>query len=238
VATLLVVICEVPQVRAGEVRVAVAANFGVAGSALARAFRDRTSHVVELALGSTGQLYAQILQGAPFDLFLAADRARPTKLLDLGIAVQQRTYAMGRLALFSSSRPVDASTLAQGGFSRLALANPRTAPYGSAAVDVLKSLQLYETSRAKLVYGQNVGQTYQFVATGNADIGFVARAQILDADSRQVWLVPQRHHQPLAQDAVLLRRAVSNQAAGEFFRFIGSSDARILIEQHGYQSGE
>ena len=228
-------------VSAGEVTVAVAANAAEAVEALAADFEEETGHRVTVTVGSTGKLYAQILHGAPFDLFLAADQERPRLLVEQGLAVKdsQRTYAVGRLVLWSSDRTVSASaeTLRAGSFRRLALANPDLAPYGAAARDTLREFGLWDELRPKIVLGENVGHAFAMTASGNAEFGFVALSSVLGTGNRHSknrWDVPARFHEPIRQDAVLLNRARDNPAARAFHRFLGSPRALETIESFGF----
>ncbi len=223
---------------AGEVRIAVAANFSAAARVLADTFASDAQHRVRLSIGATGQLYAQIAQGAPFDVFLAADRARPRQALAAGLAVAGSgfTYAVGRLALYSASPDLvrDAAVLRGDAFTRLAIANPATAPYGAAALEVLARLGLAASLGPRLVRGNSVAQVYQFVATGNAELGFVAHAQIAAHAHGSRWLVPAALHAPIAQDAVLLTAARDSDAAHAFLEFLRGDEARRVIVAHGY----
>jgi len=223
---------------AQRVRVAVAANFTAAAREIGVLFEQVTGHETSYSFGSTGQLYAQITQGAPFDIFLAADRARPEKAVatDLAVAGSRFTYATGRLVLFSKDRSLvtDETTLRNPGITRIAVANPTTSPYGAAAVAVLQALEVYATLAPRLVHGNNIAQTYQFVATGNAELGFVALSQIAPHNEGSRWLVPDRLHPPLAQDAVLLRRGVDNRAAREFMAFLKGPAAAAVKMRYGY----
>ncbi len=227
-----------------EALVAVASNFARAARALEAQFEDNGSHSITIVSGSTGKLYAQIVNGAPYDVFLAADQHRPALLEEEGRVVDDSrfTYAAGRLSLWSpdSSRvAVDgASTLSRGDFQRLAIANPRLAPYGAAAEEALEALGLAESLAAKLVTGENVGHVYSMVATGNAELGFVSLSQVLttvEADAGSRWDVPVELHGPIRQDAVLLDHGRANAAAAEFLHFLRGSTARRLIESFGYE---
>ncbi len=226
--------------RADEVRVAVAANFAPVLSQLAAPFAEATGHRLRISSGSSGKLYAQITQGAPFDVLLSADAERPRRLEAEGLilADSRFTYARGRLVLWSA-RPgmVDArgEVLRTGAFKRLAMANPRTAPYGAAAKDVLEALGLWKALQARLVQGEDIGQTFQFVRTGNAELGFVAWAQVkAQGESGSFWLVPPTLHRPIEQQAVLLARAGDNKAAQAFVDFLRSARAREIISAAGY----
>lgn len=227
--------------RAEKARIAVAANFTETAKALERAFAARHKHRVSFSFGSTGQLYAQIAQAAPFDAFLAADRVRPEMALDKGLAVagSRFTYAIGRLALFGPNPgSVEGSkTLELGQFRKLAIANPATAPYGAAAVETMKKLGVYERLKPRLVRGTSIAQTFQFVVTGNAEIGFVALAQIVKRKDGARWIVPQSMHAPIAQDAVLLTRGKRNAAAKSFLDYLKTPEAQAIISGFGYDSG-
>lgn len=228
-----------PDALADEVRVAVATNFAGTMAALIDAFEARSEHTILVSSGSTGSHYAQIKNGAPFDAFFAADAARPELLEREGVAVQgsRFRYAVGRLALWSP-RPgyVDAggNVLATGEYRHLAIANPALAPYGSAAREVLRGRGLWDNVQARLVQGQDIGQAYSFVATGNAELGFVALAQIKRpgaAPAGSYWLVPESLHEPIEQQAVLLR---DTPGAREFVEFTKTEEARAIIRNYGY----
>ncbi|MBO8086116.1 MAG: molybdate ABC transporter substrate-binding protein [Marichromatium sp.] len=224
-------------VQAEEVRVAVAANFTAAMKEIATAFEAATGHTTRISFGSTGKLYTQIVNGAPFDVFLAADQRRPALLVEEGRASAPFTYAIGELALWSADPALitdGAALLESGAFDRLAIANPKTAPYGAAAMEVLESLGLAETLAPKLVRGDNIAQTYQFVATGNAELGFVALAQIALDPSGSRWEVEQSHYSPIRQDAVLLEGAGSNPAAQALLDYLQGEAARAVITRYGY----
>ena len=190
------------------------------------------------ASGSTGQLLTQIRQDAPFGVFLAADEDSPQKAIADGFAEQDSlfTYAIGRLVLFSGSLDLSngADVLRAGEFDKIAIANPVTAPYGAAAVQVMKSLGLFERLSPRFVQGNDIAQTFQFVQTGNAEIGFVARSQTRQKDPRSVWIVPENLYSPIRQDAVLLKRAASKEAARAFLAFLRSAPAIEIIRKYGY----
>lgn len=228
---------------AGEATVAQAANFLKPMEEIVAAFERTTGHTVRLSSGSTGKLYAQIRNGAPFDLFLAADRRRPLLLEQERLAVSgsRFTFALGRLTLWS--RDADRITgdgpdvLRRGAFNYLAIANPKTAPFGAAAVQVLQRLGLDGVLSDKIVQGESVGQAFQFVFSGNAELGFLSLSQVLDprvggAGSR--WDVPQNLYSPLEMDAVLLRRGETNPAARALLEYLKSREARMIIERYGY----
>jgi len=229
--------------EAGTVRVAVAANFADAATETARAFETRTGHRIVLVPGSTGKLHAQIDLGAPFDVFLAADAASPRRIEADGHAVANSrfTYAVGRLALWSAHRgfvDADGTVLARGDYRHLAIANPESAPYGRAALQVVERLGLTEHVSPRLVRGESVGQAFHFVASGAAELGFVALSQIRKASGARrgsVWIVPETLHDPIEQQAVLLARARDPRAAAEFLAFLRGAEAREVLERHGYR---
>ncbi len=216
---------------------AVAANAAEAVEALAADFEQQSGHRVTISVGSTGKLYAQILHGAPFDLFLSADQERPRLLMEQGLAVEgsSRTYAVGQLVLWSPdpTAAINADALRNSRFRRLAIANPDLAPYGAAARDTLRELGLWEIHRSKTVVGENVGQSFAMVASGNAEFGFVALSSVLSRGG-SYWEVPPDMHKPIRQDAVLLERAEAKPAARDFHRFLGSLGARNVIESFGF----
>ncbi len=231
-------------VLAAEVRVAVASNFHNPLKLIAKKFEAQTGHRVLTIAGSTGKLYAQILQGAPFDILLAADSRRPRLLEENGQAVSgsRFTFALGKLALWSAGPDtflkVGKTSLERMEFKRLAMANPKTAPYGLAARQTLERLSLWSKVRSRIVRGENIGQTFQFVLSGNAELGFVALSQIMDPKNKiqgNYWEVPSEFYDPLRQDAVLLLRGKSNPAAKVFLDFLKSDEARNVILSYGYE---
>ncbi|MGA1318301.1 MAG: molybdate ABC transporter substrate-binding protein [Rubrivivax sp.] len=231
------------QALAGEVKVAVAANFTAPMKRIAEAFERATGHRVVAAYASTGKLYAQIAQGAPFEVLLSADARTPARLETEGRAVAgtRFTYATGRLALWSREEGVvDAAgdVLRQGAVARLAIADPKLAPYGAAAVQVLQRLGLQARLQPRLVTGESIAQAWQFVATGNAAMGFVALSQVMQ-DGRltrgSAWVVPSDLHDPILQDAVLLKAGQDREAALALMRFLRSQEARRLIREAGYE---
>lgn len=239
-AVLLLVLAPV-SCLAEQALIAVASNFSAPARAIVKAFELETGHSVRLSQGSSGKLYAQIINGAPFDLFLSADTEKPALLIEAGLADEdsKRTYAYGALALWASKERVliDAQTLRTGNFSRLAQANPRLAPYGLAAQQVIDRLTLTEALAPKQVTGENISQAYQFVITGNAELGFVALSQVMNDDGRirgSLWRVPQHLYDPIAQDAVLLNRGLNNTAAQEFMQFLMSAEAIGILANYGY----
>ncbi len=225
---------------AGEASVAVAANFSAPMKRLAPLFERATSHRLSLSSGGTGKFYTQIKHGAPFDVLLAADDETPARLAREGDAVSTQTYAIGRLALWSAdAAKLDGSdaVLRRGTYNRLAVANPKLAPYGAAAMQVLDRLGPAAPARSKFVTGENIGQTHQFVASGNADIGFVALSQIWQ-DGRlsggSAWIVPAALHAAIRQDAALLKRGENNPAARALLDFLKTPQARAVIRSYGY----
>lgn len=229
---------------AETVAVAVAANFLEPLKAMAAPFAEATGHAIEPRPGSTGELYAQIVNGAPYDVFLAADAERPEKLEKdgHGVAGSRFPYAIGRLALWSPDAKRVAeegvSTLRAAEFAHLALAEPKTAPYGAAARQALEKLGLWSALEPKLVYGQNVSQTLQFVTSGNAELGFVALAQIR-APGRDLegshWIVPAELHAPIRQDALLLPRGAEKPAARAFLDWLRSDAGGAVVAAFGYE---
>ena len=231
----------VSDALAKELRIAVASNFLLPLKALSKNFKESTGHKVVVISGSTGKLYAQIKQGAPFDILLAADSIRPELLEKEGIGVpgSRFTYAVGRLALWSadSTLPLknDLQVLNHKNFRYLAIANPKTAPYGKAAEQVLRKKGFWEQIQNRLVRGENISQTFQFVMTGNADIGFIALSQLRKNQGLGFsWIVPQEWHDPIQQQCILLKRAKTNKAAQQFLNFIKSNRIQKQIESYGY----
>jgi molybdate transport system substrate-binding protein len=228
---------------AGETTIAVASNFAPAMQAIAGEFEKTWNHKVNLVFGSSGKFYAQIKNGAPFQAFFSADQAKPLALEheDLVVPGSRFTYAIGALALWSKRSDftsIDARTLQQGQFRKLALANPVLAPYGMAAVEVLQRLGLDVATESKQVRGENIAQTFQFVESGNADLGFVALSQITYQGilkSGKAWVVPQNLYTPIRQDAALLRRGENSPATHEFLQFFRGQQARRIIESYGYR---
>lgn len=228
----------VSPVPAAEVSVAVAANFSSVAEELAAAFEARTGDALKLSFGATGALYAQIIQGAPFELFLAADNEHPQRAVDEGFAVAGTalTYAIGKLVLYAPGLNVSdgGRALQAGDFDHLAIADPQTAPYGAAAIEAMAALGLDEELKRKLVMGQNVSQTLQFVESGNAELGFLALSQVL-GEAGRYWLVPPELYTPIRQDGVLLETGEANPAARAFLDFLRSEEAIAIIENAGYE---
>lgn len=228
--------------HADEVSVAVAANFTAPMQAIAAAFEKDTGHKALLSFGSTGKFYAQIKNGAPFQVLLSADDATPAKLEQEGMAVPATrfTYAVGRLALWSArDGMVDGKgeVLKKGGYAHLAIANPTLAPYGAAAIEVLKRLGLLEAVQPKLVQGENISQAYQFVASGNAELGFVALSQVMKGGKLiggSAWIVPDSLHASIRQDAVILMTGKGSAAANALMAYLKSDKAKAAIRTYGY----
>ncbi len=229
---------------AEEVTVAVASNFTTVAKALASQFEKETEHRVRLVFGSSGKIYAQIKNKAPFDLFFSADQAKPIALEKDGLAVpgSRFSYAVGSLVLWSADpqKEVGEEVLKHGdNFNKLALANPRLAPYGVAAVEVLENLGLLQATEFKWVRGENIAQTYQFIGTGNAELGFVALSQVMEngrISRGKAWIIPEHLYQPIRQDAVLLEAGKQNAAAREFLQFVRKPKSRAIIESFGYRT--
>lgn len=228
--------------HAEDVKVAVAANFTAAAKEIGATFEKSIGHKAVFSFGSTGQLYAQIFQGAPFDIFLAADQKHPQRAIEDGLADAQSrfTYATGQIVLFSKDQNLvkGAATLSEQKFTKIAIANPPIAPYGAAALDAMKALGVYDRLKSKIVQGNNVAQTYQFIETGNAELGFVALSQIAGNDIGSRWIVPAELYPTIAQDAVLLTQGAEKQAAHAFLTFLRGSEARGVIKKYGYGNAD
>jgi molybdate transport system substrate-binding protein len=240
--TILLLLCCTGLARAASVNVAVAANFTAPMQKIAAEFEKDTGHKALLSFGATGKFYAQIRNGAPFQALLAADDETPAKLEQEGLAAPgtRFTYAVGTLVLWSAQPGVvDAKgeILKKGGFNKLAIANPRLAPYGRAAVEVLTGLGLLDALTPKFVQGENIAQTWQFVGTGNAELGFVALSQVMQDGSiakGSAWVVPARLHAPIRQDAVILAAGKGNAAAEALMKYLKGAKARAIIQDYGY----
>ncbi|MDH0495409.1 molybdate ABC transporter substrate-binding protein [Comamonas aquatica] len=228
--------------HADTVSVAVAANFTTPMQKIAAEFAKDTGHKAELSFGATGKFYAQISNGAPFGILLAADDTTPAKIASegKGVADSRFTYAVGKLVLWSKQDGyVDAqgAVLKTGKFQHVAIANPKLAPYGLAAEQTLTQLGLLEQIKPKFVQGENIGQTYQFAATGNAELGFVALSQVMEdgkIKSGSAWLVPSSMHEPIRQDAIVLNTAKDNAAAKALMDYLRGDKARAIITSYGY----
>lgn len=238
VMTAVVLSLSAPAFSA-ETQVAVAANFAEPAKAIAEAFHQKTGDTAVLSIGASGVFYAQIAHGAPFDVFLSADAERPVKAEQAHLAVPgtRFTYAIGQLVLYSTKPGlVDAkgAVLRSGRFNKLAIADPAVAPYGVAAGETLNRLGLYAALAPKLVKGSSLTQAYQFVATGAAELGFVALSQVMNQPGGSRWLVPARLHAPIDQQAVLLNPGAQSHAARAFMDFLKSAQARSIIKRYGY----
>ncbi len=239
---LSALLCSLSFAHADEVNVAVAANFTAPMQKLAQMFEADTGHKAVLSFGSTGKFYAQVANGAPFDVFLSADDTTPAKLEkeNRAVAGTRFTYAIGRLVLWSSdANYVDAQgeVLKKGDFKHLAIANPKLAPYGQAAQETMQKLGLADTLAPRLVLGESIGQTYQFVASGNAPLGFVALSQVMvdgKVSKGSAWMVPANMHEPIRQDAIVLQRAANNPAAKALTQYLQGDKAKALIQSYGY----
>ena len=230
--------------RADVVHIAVAANFTAPAKALAEVFARTTGHEAKLSFGATGASYTQIKNGAPFDVFLAADDERPLKLEQEGDTAPgtRFTYATGQLVLWSAKPGfVDdkGEVLKGGNFKKIAIAAPKVAPYGAAAVETMEKLGLTAALEPKLVTGESIGKAYSFIATGNAELGFVALAQVLDGGkltSGSMWVVPAKYHAPIVQDAVILKRAAGNAAAKAWMDLLRAPQTKQFIRSYGYEA--
>jgi molybdate transport system substrate-binding protein len=226
---------------ADEVNVAVAANFTDAAKEIGQAFKAKTGNDAVFSFGASGALYTQISQGAPFQVFLSADASRPKKAVEEGYGVtgSNFTYAVGKLVLWSKKPGVvtGEDTLKSGNFNKVSICDPKAAPYGQAAVETMQSLKLYDTLQPKLVQGANITQAYQFVDTGNAEIGFVALSQVVGKNEGSQWMVPQDLYKPIKQDAVLLKKGADSEAAKAFVEFLKGPEAVAIIKKYGYEVG-
>jgi molybdate transport system substrate-binding protein len=231
------------SINATELKVAVAANFAQTLKEISTVFEKDTGHKLAITQGSTGKLYAQISQGAPFEVFLSADDETPEKLVTEGKAINgtRFTYAIGRLALWSPKPDLvdeGGQVLKTDKFRFLAIANARVAPYGRAAVQVMQKLGVLASIEPRVVQGESITQTFQFVSTGNAQLGFVALSQISEngkIKSGSAWIVPENMHEQLRQDAVLLNPGKDSAAATALLNFLKSDKAKKIIAAHGYQ---
>jgi molybdate transport system substrate-binding protein len=223
------------------VHVAVAANFKKPFLELAALFESQTKHQLLISSGSTGKLYAQIINGAPFELFLAADQKRPKLLVESGFALPKNrfAYAQGRLTLYNSKprgSPIDKNYLKIENPPMIALSNPKVAPYGQRAKQVLQSLGLWRSFSQRMAFGENVGQTLAFIASGSIEAGFIAYSQVLtlNPDRNQYWIIPQKYYRPLLQDVVLLNPGQKNPAALALLAFLKAPETLKKIEKLGY----
>lgn len=231
----------VSRTQADEVQVAVAANFSAPMQKIAEAFAQRTGHQARLAVGSTGKFAAQIRNGAPFEVLLAADQSTAAALEaeGLGVKGQRFTYAIGKLVLYSAQPGLVDDTgrvLKQGRFQHVAVADPKLAPYGAAGLQALGSLGLLRSTASKLVLGENITQTFQFVQSGNAELGFVALSQVIHTPAApgSYWVLPQSMYSPIRQDALLLKHGEGRAAAQALMKFLRSDEAKAVIRSYGY----
>lgn len=238
----LAALLNIVTAHAGEVQVAVAANFTAPMKLIAAEFEKSSGHKAHLSFGSTGKFYAQIKNGAPFEILLAADNETPLKLEQegMGVAGSRSTYAIGKLVLWSADTvfvDTKGEVLKKGEYKHIAVANPRLAPYGAAAQEVLNKLGLSSAVEPKLVQGENIAQTYQFIKSGNAELGFVALSQVYEAGKLKEgsgWIIPGDLYTPIRQDALVLTRGKDNPAAAELMKFMKSAHAQAVIKSFGY----
>lgn len=227
---------------AADVSVAVAANFTKPAEEIGAAFTAKTGDTVSFSFGATGALYTQITQAAPFEVFLSADNKRPAQAVTDGFGVDGTvfTYAVGKVVLYSPSIDVTdgAAVLKGGAFQHIAIADPKTAPYGAAGLEVVEKLGLTEAITPKQVTGENITQTLQFVDSGNAELGFVALSQVTGKPATQVWLAPDEDYSPILQDAVLLKPGEADPAAKAFIDFLKGPEATDIIKKYGYELAE
>lgn len=237
-SVLLLAAVPTTPAAAEDVNAAVAANFTSVATDIAAAFEKNTGNHVNLSFGATGALYTQITQGAPLDVFLSADDKRTAQAIREGFGVEGTdfTYAMGRLVLYSPSVDLinGAAVLTGDALQHLAIADPKAAPYGAAAMEVLGKLGLLPAIAPKIVTGESITQTLQFVESGNAAAGFVALSQVMGKPAAEVWVVPQEDYTPIQQNAVLLTAAANKQAARAFLDYLRSDEAKRVIEAAGY----
>ena len=224
------------------VLVAVAANFSKPMTEIAAEFEKATGYSAKLSFGSSGKFVSQLENGGPFEVFMSADEKAPQKLVQTGLAVpsSQFTYALGKLVLWSATPGyVDdqGKILTTGGFKHLALADPKLAPYGAAAVEVLKKMELFKKLQPLFVQGENIAQTYQFVSTANAELGFVALSQVIangKIANGSGWIIPANYYAPIRQSAVLMKKGAENPAAPALMSYLKSAPALAIIEKYGY----
>ena len=225
--------------QAETLTVAVAANFKKPAEEIGAAFKAKTGDEVKYAFGATGQFAAQIRNGAPFDILLAADDTTAPALAKDGLALASSNfvYARGTLVLYSTTLPLKEQgeqILRKGDFAHVSIANPKTAPYGTAAIEAMKKMGVYDALKPKIVEGSNIGQTFDFVATGNAQAGFVALSQAIGAGKGQWWVVPQADYAPIDQSAILLKPGENKAVAKAYLDFLRGPEARTVIEKYGY----
>jgi molybdate transport system substrate-binding protein len=243
-SAFLMALTSVSPSYSGQITLAVASNFNKTLESVVRVFEQKTGHKVRLSFGPTGKLFAQIKHGAPFDAFLAADEERPKLAIQEGFALAESyfVYAQGQIVLFSQTLPVadtPIQSLKNQNYRFLAMANPKTAPYGDRSYYFLDKNDLLEVVQGRLAQAESIAQAYQFVVTGNAQIGFLALSQVVDPQSPlfgkgQYWRVPPTSYPPINQAAVILKRGQNNPVVHEFFKFLKSDEAIALIKKSGY----
>jgi molybdate transport system substrate-binding protein len=242
-SALILSLLAVATARADDVSVAVAANFTGPMQVIAVLFERDTGHKASLAFGATGKFYAQITNGAPFEVLLSADDETPARLVKEGHAVAGTpfTYAIGKLVLWSADpKLIDAKgeVLKKGGFKHLALANPKTAPYGAAGMQVMSKLGVADAIKPLIVQGENISQTQQFVVTGAAELGFIAYSQVIKngtIGSGSGWVVPGNLYDPIRQDAVILTKGKNKPAASALLNYLKGEKAQAVIKSFGYE---
>lgn len=242
-ALAVIAVCALSlSAHAAEVNVAVASNFTAPMKVIAQHFEKETGHRAKLSFGATGQFYAQIKNGAPFGILLAADTTTPTKIAQEGLGLRDSafTYASGTLVLWSKNPTlIDQSgeVLKQGKFNKIAIANPKLAPYGAAALQVITKMGLGDTLKSKIVEGSNISQTFQFVSSGNASLGFVALSQVYENNKLKEgsgWIIPNDMYAPIKQDAIMLNSGQNNPAAQAMMQYLRSEQAKVIIRAFGY----
>lgn len=238
----VIIAMTVPPAFAEQALVAVAANFIPPFREIATEFEKSTGHQLQVSGGSSGNFYTQIKNGAPFDVFFSADNERPQKLEEEGLGVKDTrfTYAIGRLVLWSPTADLikGEETLRLKQYKKLAMANPKTAPYGVAAMQTMQKLELWEGLQPHIVMGENLGQTMGFIESGNVQLGFVALSQVMDPKIKgqgSRWDVPTHLHEPIKQDVILLTKGKDNPAAKALMEFMSGPPAKTIIERYGYE---
>lgn len=230
-----------PPAQAADVPIAVAANLTDAAKEIGRAFQAKTGHRAVFSFGSTGALYTQILNAAPFQVFLSADQATVKRAVDEGngVAGSVFTYAIGRIVLFSKNPNLvkGEDTLRTATFRRLAIANPASAPFGTAAVEAMQNLGVYAPMQPKIVLGDNIAQAYQFIDTGNAELGLISLSQVVSVQGGSRWPVPEHLYTPIRQDAVLTKAGANSDPAKAFLAFLKGPEATAILEKYGYGKG-
>jgi len=240
----IAILLQTISAHAAEVEVAVASNFMEPMNAIAAAFTKETGHVAKLSFGSSGMLYAQIVNGAPFEVFLSADDETTALIEKMGLGIEKSsfTYAIGTLVLWSAKAGLvddKGAVLRKGRFNKIAIANPKFAPYGKAALDTLTSMNLVEAVSPKLVQGENISQAYQLVMTGNADLGFVSLSQVMkngNVSGGSLWIIPNIMHKEIRQKSIILSSAKDSVAAKSLMTFLRGNKAKAIIRSYGYKS--